>query len=446
MNLLLDEEHIGGSPFAVRIHPNKADPSRTFAMALDKNGKPVHPLLRRQEDKNFVLWRWKAGEPNIFTINPRDAYGNKVYNFEYRTLSFSHNLSISAPLKMKSEILTDGRLKVTANTTSTAPFQLSISQQDTQILNSPIDITVSPGEVCPECSIIQGTGLIDSSVGKQSEILILVVDKWGNLVPDGFISATCHSPNCSLAVENHNNGTFSVLFTPYKKEIIQLSVRVTGFPITGSPFDIQVKATEFPLPPTVWYFLGPFDWENCLVEPASAIKVMGLCDYPSFKQKVKFDLEAVFPSSLIKGGKVSWRSGRINATGYARVKTTGTDFFGWAVGEFDVYKPGTYNVFCYGTIEYYINDITFAGGSWHPVILEEGKHMITLLLSSVGGVGDYRCDFMPAVDEESLWPVEGLIDVSILPGDQSWFAIIQLIILYKCLEAILGPMYYNRQE
>lgn len=58
----------------------------------------------------------------------------------------------------------------------------------------------------------------------------------------------------------------------------------------------------------------------------------------------------------------------------------------------------------------------------------------------MGGIGDYRCEFMPAVEDESSWSV----DVSSLPGDQSWFSLIQLVILFKCLEAILGPMYYRR--
>lgn len=334
MNLLLGDEHIGGSPFTVQIHPNQVDAKRTFAMALDNNGKPIHPLIRRnnqENNNNFVIWKWKAGEENIFTINPRDSYGNKVFDFNYRTLSFSHNLSISAPLKMKSEILHDGRLKVTANTTSTIPFQLSISHQNEPILNSPIDISVLPSDVCSECSLIQGTGLIDSSVGTQSEIRVIIRDQWGNLTPDGFVSATCHSPNCSLAIENHQNGSFSVLFTPYKKEQIQLSVRVNGYPIVGSPFNIQVKSKQFPLPPLLWYFLGPFDWNDCNRGITGSLTELGLCEYSSFKEKVPLDMEAIFPSSLIKGGKVSWRTTRINATGYARIKTTGSEFFGWAV-------------------------------------------------------------------------------------------------------------------
>ena len=52
---------------------------------------------------------------------------------------------------------------------------------------------------------------------------------------------------------------------------------------------------------------------------------------------------------------------------------------------------------------------------------------------------------MPVV-EETNWPVESLIDVSSLPGDQSWFAIIQLVILFKCLQAIVGPLYYNPEQ
>ena len=81
----------------------------------------------------------------------------------------------------------------------------------------------------------------------------------------------------------------------------------------------------------------------------------------------------------------------------------------------------------------------------HPIILEKGGHSITLLLTSDKGVGDYYCDFMPVV-EETNWPVESLIDVSSLPGDQSWFAIIQLVILFKCLQAIVGPLYYNPEQ
>mgnify|MGYP005994133765 CR=1 FL=1 len=331
MNLLLDDQHIGGSPFTVQVHPNAVDASRTFAMALDKNEKPVHPLLRHRENEELVSWKWKVGEANYFTINPRDTYGNKIYNFNYRMLSFSHNLSLSSPLKMKSEALKDGRLKVTANTTNTLPFQLSIVYKDQPILNSPIEVTVAAGDVCSECSLILGNGLIDSSVGKQSELIVVVRDQWNNLSPEGFLSATCHSPNCSLAIENHRNGTFSVLFTPYKKEVIELSVRVNGYPIIGSPFKVQVKGGYFPVPPLEWSFLGPFDWEECLQVPTSALSRSGLCEYRSFKENVPINAEVVYPSPIIKGGRVSWRKTKISALGYARIKTTGSDFFGWAV-------------------------------------------------------------------------------------------------------------------
>ena len=364
MNLLLGGVQVGESPILVTIHPGEVNATRTFAMALDQNGKPVHPLLRRSENEQFVSWQWKVGETNIFTINPRDTYGNKVFQFDYRKLSFSHNLSASAPLKMKSEALTDGRLKVIANTTSTQPFQLSVLYQGAPILNSPIEIDVLPGEVCSECSLLQGNGLIDTSVGKPSEVVVVVRDRWFNINPDGFVSATCHSPNCSLAIENHNDGRFSILFTPYKKETIQLSIRVNGFPITGSPFSTQVKAKEFPLPPLVWKFLGPFDWDQCIGESELPLHSWGLCDYNSFKRKISFDHQLVYPSTLMIEGKVSWRTININATGHSRIKTGGTEFFGWAVGDFTVATSGMYNVFCGGIYEYYIKDIAFSGGSW----------------------------------------------------------------------------------
>ena len=328
----MDDYVVNGSPFLITVHPGPMNASRTFAMAMDSKGKPVHPLVRKTDDGQFISWTWIAGEANIFTINPRDSYGNKVFSFKHNRLSFSHNLSASAPLKMKSESLSDGRLKVIANTTTAVSFQLSIAYENIPILNSPIEITVKPSEVCSECSLVQGTGLIDNVVGKQSEIIIGVRDKWFNLNPDGFLSATCHSPNCSIAIENHFDGRFSILFTPYKKEIIQLSIRVNGFPITGSPFSTQVKAKEFPLPPLLWKFLGPFAWEQCDEGKSSApLHNWGLCDYENFKNKISVDDKKVYPSTLMVEGKVSWRTTVINATGHSRIKTGGTEFFGWAV-------------------------------------------------------------------------------------------------------------------
>src|SRR3990167_968213 len=114
-------------------------------MSIDESGKPIHPLIRSNEQgnsfdkKQITFWSWKAGENNLFTINPRDSYGNKIPNFNYQLLSFSHNLSVSTPLKMRSEIRPDGRLQISANTTSTDAFKFSITYGESHILNSPIE-------------------------------------------------------------------------------------------------------------------------------------------------------------------------------------------------------------------------------------------------------------------------------------------------------------------
>ena len=328
----MDDVHFSVSPFVLEVTPGEVSASRTFAMGLDKDGRPVHPLLRSDENKHVLLWRWNAGESNLFTINPRDSFGNKVKYFDYQHLAFNHNLTMYAPLKMRSEILEDGRLVVSANTTSTMPMRLFILYKNEPILNSPIDIQITPGDAHLEHTSVHGTGLIDSYIGKQSEVIIRAHDVWGNPAPTAFLSATCHSPNCSLAIENHRNGTFSVLFTPYKKEIIQLSVRMNGMALPFSPFHIQVKARQFPTPPLLWNFLGPFDQEFCQdSRQPSVLQSLGLCDFGSFQSKVLTSTRSEYPSTLLRSGIVTWRLTSINASGHARVRTTGTDFFGWAV-------------------------------------------------------------------------------------------------------------------
>lgn len=74
------------------------------------------------------------------------------------------------------------------------------------------------------------------------------------------------------------------------------------------------------------------------------------------------------------------------------------------------------------------------------MFLEEGTHVIILFITSDDGQADFYCDFMSAV-EKSNWPIDAFIDPSLLPGNQSWLMIIELVVLFKCLEAVLGPLH-----
>lgn len=81
----------------------------------------------------------------------------------------------------------------------------------------------------------------------------------------------------------------------------------------------------------------------------------------------------------------------------------------------------------------------------HPVSLTRGVHTVSLLVAPHEGVAEFYCDFMPAI-ERSTWPLEVIIDPDVLSGHQSWFMIIQLVVLYKCLEAVLGPLHFPLEE
>jgi len=110
------------------------------------------------------------------------------------------------------------------------------------------------------------------------------------------------------------------------------------------------------------------------------------------------------------------------------------------VGDIVANSTGDYFVICDGVDEYYLGDLTYSGGSWHPVSLTSGLHTVSLLVAPHEGVAEFYCDFMPAI-ERSTWPLEVIIDPDVLSGHQSWFMIIQLVVLYKCLEAVLGPLH-----
>jgi hypothetical protein len=74
------------------------------------------------------------------------------------------------------------------------------------------------------------------------------------------------------------------------------------------------------------------------------------------------------------------------------------------------------------------------------VFLEEGTYVIFLFITSDDGHAEFYCDFMSSV-EKSNWPIDAFIDPSLLPGNQSWLMIIELVVLFKCLEAVLGPLH-----
>jgi hypothetical protein len=106
---------------------------------------------------------------------------------------------------------------------------------------------VDSGAVARNCTA-SGAGLTQASVGQEASFVIQAVNHYDmkcNRGGDIFEVDALGDPSIKFLVTDNANGTYTVVYTSVKKCDFQISIRLRGVQIKGSPFTKVVFATVY---------------------------------------------------------------------------------------------------------------------------------------------------------------------------------------------------------
>eukprot|EP01114_Cavostelium_apophysatum_P015706 TRINITY_DN433_c0_g1_i2.p1 TRINITY_DN433_c0_g1~~TRINITY_DN433_c0_g1_i2.p1 ORF type:complete len:905 (+),score=297.74 TRINITY_DN433_c0_g1_i2:215-2929(+) len=138
----------------------------------------------------------------------------------------------------------DGTHRVTYTATISGSYSLEVTLHGHHISGSPFELQVEAGEAsAPQCSA-SGSGLAGSVSGKRASFTIEAKDKNGNARTSGGsnFDVKIEGPEqAKVTVEDNKNGTYDVIYTANSAGTYRTSINLSGVPIGGSPFSVEVS-------------------------------------------------------------------------------------------------------------------------------------------------------------------------------------------------------------
>ncbi len=102
------------------------------------------------------------------------------------------------------------------------------------------------GAIARYCTA-SGAGLSESFLGKEASFVIQAVNRNRTKCSAGgdrFDVADIGEPSIKFVLTDNNNGTYNVVYTPTKPSDMQISIRLRGLGIQGSPFTVPVNYAD----------------------------------------------------------------------------------------------------------------------------------------------------------------------------------------------------------
>ena len=191
-----------------------------------------------------------AGEGTRFFIEARDYEGNlRVNGKDKFTVAFvpEHSSDASTTNYAIVKDLEDGTYQVAFNNRVAGTYRLHITNESVHIRNSPFTHQVLPGPTNPAHCTVVGSGFAPNTPPPQSGTIntfaIRTGDQFGNMALRGGeeFSVTIEGGNNPVPLlEDLDDGTYRVQWTPAWPDMYQISIGFNGYHIAGSPFQVSV--------------------------------------------------------------------------------------------------------------------------------------------------------------------------------------------------------------
>ena len=124
-------------------------------------------------------------------------------------------------------------------------YELQERSVDSDVVHPHAKQQININALSPAECRVSGTGLHESSVGHPAEFTIEARDAKGNQRSEGgdqFFVAIRGASRVRARVTDHNDGLYSVTWTPPQSGAYNIAVSSFGIPLPGSPFAHHVKA------------------------------------------------------------------------------------------------------------------------------------------------------------------------------------------------------------
>jgi uncharacterized protein YkwD len=254
----------GNGTYAVSYQPN-AGGDHTVAVTL--GGSPLHksphtvpvtqitdPTKSAAEGAGTVIG--STAEPAVFTIQARDAAGNKVNHggdpFQVKIAPPAGSPPVDAKIKDNH----DGTYTVTYIPTHAGVHKIDATLNGTAIANSPYSANIEQNSdvnkvVDPKWSTAEGAGVQVASTAEPSEFLIRAKNKYGNPIATGgapFKSDVKGANGATLPVniKDNNDGTYTCTYQANTPGDSVVNATLNGTPIFNAPFKVQVDKNAKP--------------------------------------------------------------------------------------------------------------------------------------------------------------------------------------------------------
>ena len=194
-----------------------------------------------------------AGVGTRFFIEARDYEGNQRVNGKdkFTVMFIDSNLDPNDPSSTTNyaivKDLEDGTYQVAFNNRVAGIFRMHITNEGVHIRNSPFTHQVLPGPTNPGNCKVLGGGIADGSQPPQSGVinsfLIQAADQFANkqiIGGEQFTVSIMGGNNPVPLVEDLNNGSYKVQWTPAWPGLYEIHIGYSGFHIAGSPFQVNV--------------------------------------------------------------------------------------------------------------------------------------------------------------------------------------------------------------
>jgi hypothetical protein len=232
---------VSGSPFTVVVAPNVFSPPACVAAGEG-------------------LSQTTLGAPSVFSISAFDQFGNIAETFG---AAFT-GMAVADPTIFGAEVANvmpenarivyqdggqyDGQFAVTRS----GQYLLYLMFENTHISGSPFTILAQPLQADSTRSEAQGIGLERAYAGEVADFEVVAKDKYSNRLTAGrmdiAINITGGPYSATANVYDRNDGTFQIFYIADVPRKYNVSIHLNGFPLTGSPFVLEVALNLPPVP------------------------------------------------------------------------------------------------------------------------------------------------------------------------------------------------------
>eukprot|EP00698_Gefionella_okellyi_P019273 TRINITY_DN5888_c0_g1_i1.p1 TRINITY_DN5888_c0_g1~~TRINITY_DN5888_c0_g1_i1.p1 ORF type:complete len:5059 (-),score=1335.09 TRINITY_DN5888_c0_g1_i1:98-15274(-) len=223
VSLLLDDQHIAGSPFEVVVQPGGVNAAQSRVTC-----DPVLTCV--------------AGNTVDFGIQTRDRFGNDVTES-----SQDVSVALTGPQKLMVAVVARSNGYYVAHCTPqhAGSYKAVVTLAGKPVQGSPLTLVTTAAAAYAQSCTVVGAGAQSFVAGDECSFIVQARDRFGN---DRFVGADAFTVDVAGTeggmgrVEDNRNGTYTIRYGGRRAGQYVIDVRCAGERIHESPFTVQSRA------------------------------------------------------------------------------------------------------------------------------------------------------------------------------------------------------------